>query len=168
MTCLALSLSFTHLLVGTQAGDIHVHSLPSHEYLRTITSHSSPITHLSTLLRPPDLVGTGVKLEAWPIMEIKPLERSRLGKTARDVHAVTLLLRPSHTAELKSLRSLRPPTIAGARETEIESSDKFAELAAENKRLRAGLDRAVKINERMWDGIVDLQLSQPEVNGHAS
>jgi pre-rRNA-processing protein IPI3 len=44
---------------------------------------------------------------------------------------------------------------AGVAET---SSDKVAELEAENKKLKASLERAVKINEKMWKGIVDERL----------
>ncbi len=168
MTCLSISLSSTHLLVGTQAGEIHVHSLPSHQHLRTITAHSSPITHLSSLLRPPDLVGSGAKPDSWPVMEIKPLERMRMGKTDRDVQEVTILLHPSRAAELESLRPARPQLLAGERSNDTESSGKLAAVMADNKQLRSCLDRAVKINERMWNGIVDLQLSQPDPNGHAS
>ena len=146
-------MSSTHLLAGTQAGDIHIHSLPSHQHLRTIISHASPITHLSTLLQPPDLVGTGVKLDSWPVMEIKPLERMRIGKSAEEVQEVTILL-----PRLEQLPGVP---------VDAEFNDKLVELAAENKRLRAGLDRAVKINERMWNGIIDLKLAQPEGNGHA-
>lgn len=168
ITCLALSLSCTHLLVGTRAGEIHIHSLPSHQHLRTILAHSSPITHLSTLLRPTDLVGTGLRPDAWPVMEIKPLERMRIGKAARDVQEVTLFLRPHRSAELDSLRPSRSKIVTAVRTADTESGDKLAETLAENKRLRAHLDRAAKINERMWNGIVDHQLSQPEPNGHAS
>ncbi|CAD6575096.1 MAG: Pre-rRNA-processing protein ipi3 [Tremellales sp. Tagirdzhanova-0007] len=166
VTCLALSISSTHLLVGTHAGDIHVHSLPSHQHLRTILSHASPITHLSTLLRPSDLIGAGVKLDSWPVMEIKPLERMRIGKSVEDVQEVTILLRSNPHVELDTLRPLRPDQLPGV-PVDAESSDKLAELVAENKRLHASLDRAVKINERMWNGIIDLKLAQPEGNGHA-
>ena len=58
ITSMALSLSTTHLLLGTHSGEIHVYSLPAHQHLRTLSSHQSPITHISTLLRPPDLVGS--------------------------------------------------------------------------------------------------------------
>jgi len=98
-------------------------------------------------------------------MEIKPLERMRIGRAARDVQEVTMLLRPNRTDKLDSLRPPRPKILSGGN-GRFESGDKLAELAAENKRLRAGVDRAVKINERMWNGIVDLQLSRPGSNGH--
>lgn len=101
-------------------------------------------------------------------MEIKPLERMRMGKTDRDVQEVTILLHPSRAAELESLRPARPQLLAGERSNDTESSGKLAAVMADNKQLRSCLDRAVKINERMWNGIVDLQLSQPDPNGHAS
>ena len=99
-------------------------------------------------------------------MEIKPLERMRIGKSVEDVQEVTILLRSNPHVELDTLRPLRPDQLPGV-PVDAESSDKLAELVAENKRLHASLDRAVKINERMWNGIIDLKLAQPEGNGHA-
>jgi pre-rRNA-processing protein IPI3 len=47
--------------------------------------------------------------------------------------------------------------------TAVDSSaDRLAELEAENKKLKANLERAVKINEKMWSGIVDAKLAEPE------
>lgn len=95
VTTLTLSLSGSHLISGTSTGQIHIHSLPSHQHLRTILTHSgSPITHLSTLLRPADLVGhlglgedsrggMGGKDE-WTVMEVKQFERMRVGKKERE------------------------------------------------------------------------------------
>lgn len=157
---MALSMSTTHLLLGTHTGEIHIYALPSHQHLRTLSSHSSPITHISTLLRPSDLIGTTTgRKEALPIMEIKPLERMRTGRVAREVQECTLVLGQKGSSRLESLR---PPTrtmfaspSAGVAET---SADKVAELEAENKKLKASLERAVKINEKMWKGIVDERL----------
>ena len=102
----------------------------------------------------------------WPLMEIKPLERMRIGKAARDVHEAIILLRPGvGLAELDSVCPARPVIVPGAQVVDTDTGDKMAELLAENKRLRAGLDKAVKINERMWNGIVDHHLV-PESNGH--
>jgi hypothetical protein len=36
----------------------------------------------------------------------------------------------------------------------VVDDGRLAELESENKRLRAGLDRAVRLNEQMWKGIV--------------
>lgn len=165
---MALSLSSSHLLVGTQSGEIHVYSLPSHQLLRTISSHASPVTHLSTMLRPPDLVGSRTKLDSWPIMEVKPLERTRGGRIAREVQEVSVVLVP--TASTHRFEQLRPPRTqlvpAGGVEHD-DQADRVQELEAENKRLRANLDRAVRINEKMWSGVVELKLAEPITNGQA-
>ncbi len=107
ITSIALSISQSHLLTGTSTGDIHLHSLPSHTLLRTIATHSgTPVTHLSTLIRPADLVGhinfasligsgsgtNGNKSEEWPIMECRPFERMRVGRKERDEQEIGILL----------------------------------------------------------------------------
>ncbi|RSH95363.1 Pre-rRNA-processing protein ipi3 [Saitozyma podzolica] len=167
VTCLALSLSTSHLLIGTRAGEIHIHSLPSHQHLRTIASHSGPITHLSALLRPSDLIGGPFKSDAWPVMEVKPLERMRVGKAARDVQEVTMLLRPRVSpVALDSLRSRQAAPLSVVSAARTDTGDRLAELEAENRRLRAGLDKALQINEKMWSGIVDMKLvDAPAANG---
>lgn len=164
-----MSLSTTHLLVGTQAGEIHIHSLPSHQHLRTMTSHSSPITHLSTALRPPDLIGSRVKLETWPIMDVKPFERMRNGRSAQEVQEISIVIRPSKPAtKLEQLRIPRNTALSSSGERSgTDSGARIAILEEENKRLRANLDRAVKINEKMWSGVVDLKLAEPITNGNA-
>jgi len=176
ITALSLSLSATHLLVGTQSADIHIHSLPSHQHLRSLSSHAGPITYISTLLRPPDLVSgggatssgaaTSTKSESWPIMDIKPLERMRMGKPARDVQEVTMMIRPGSTVSVDSLRPPRPKAALAAVAADAGTGDQLAEVMAENKRLRASLEKAVKINDKMWEGIVDLHLlPKNQVNG---
>lgn len=167
VTCLALSLSTSHLLIGTRVGEIHIHSLPSHQHLRTIASHSGPITHLSALLKPSDLIGGSFKSDAWPVMEVKPLERMRVGKAARDVQEVTMLLRPRVSpVALDSLRTPQAKPLSVVPTASTDTGDRLAELEAENRRLRAGLDKALQINERMWSGIVDMKLvDAPATNG---
>ncbi len=159
----ALSLSATHLLIGTQKAEIHIHSLPSHQHMRTIAAHAGPITHLSTMLRPPDLVGSthAPKQDAWTVMEIKALERIRAGRAARDVQESTILLRPSGGFTLDGLRPDRPRTALSGTGQEAAVSNQLAELIPENKKLRAGLERAVQINEKMWHGMVDRGLERP-------
>ena len=161
-------MSASHLLVGTQSADVHIHSLPSHQHLRTIASHAGPITHLDTLLRPPDLVGsTSNKQDAWPVLDIKPLERMRMGKTARDVQEVTMILKPTASTRLDALRPQRTSRL-GTNAPALSSTDEqLAEVMAENKKLRASLDRAIKINDKMWNGIVDLHLLPKTPNGQS-
>lgn len=159
---MTMSLSTTHLLIGTHTGEIHIYALPSHQHLRTLSSHSSPVTHISTTIRPPDMIGSQVaKKDEWPLMEIKPLERMRAGRVAREVQEATIVLGRRQTDRLNSLRpSGSAPLVAATRAGGIEasSSDRVAELEAENKRLKANLDKAVKLNEKMWNGIVDMRL----------
>jgi pre-rRNA-processing protein IPI3 len=93
-------------------------------------------------------------------MEIKPLERVRAGRIAREVQDCTLVLGQKGSSRLDKLRPAHTTIVAApaaglAAET---SSDRVAELEAENKKLKANLERAVKINEKMWKGIVDERL----------
>ncbi|KIR35058.1 pre-rRNA-processing protein IPI3 [Cryptococcus deuterogattii MMRL2647] len=173
VTSLALSLSSTHLLVGTSAGNIQIHSLPSHQHLRTLSPHAGPVTHLSTLLRPTDLVGSvGAKSDEIPIMEIKPLERLK-SRAPREYHEPTILLRPppctSYTASLLTdlkLRRAAPAKLGGgsggggylAVDSSGGTDDQMAQLLAENKRLKAAFDRAEKINEKLWNKVMDVKL----------
>lgn len=58
ITSLTLSLTSSFLLTGTSTGQIHIHDVPSHQLLRTISSHKGfSITYLTTMLKPPDLIG---------------------------------------------------------------------------------------------------------------
>lgn len=162
ITALTLSLSSTHLLAGTQSGDIHIHALPSHQHLRTLSSHSGPITHLSVLLRPPDLVGAPAqtKTDEWPLMEIKPFERMQAGLPARGMREVTLALRPKGNESVLDGLRLQPkssgPRFTGSAGSNT-SSTQIASLESENKRLKASLDRAIKVNEKMWAGVVNMK-----------
>ncbi|WWD21046.1 hypothetical protein CI109_105527 [Kwoniella shandongensis] len=170
ITCLTLSISTTHLLLGTSLGSISIHSLPSHQHLRTLSSHAGPITHLSTLLRPPDLISapgstTGNNAENWPIIEIKNLERMKSTRSIKEVQESTVLLRPSVDllSQLDDLRPKRTTALLGgstgvAGGVGAQIGDQLSELMAENKKLRLSLEKANKINEKMWNGIVDLRL----------
>lgn len=159
ITSLALSLSSTHLLVGTSAGTIQIHSLPSHQHLRTLSPHAGPVTHLSTLLRPADLVGSvGAKSEEIPIMEIKPLDRLK-HRSPQESHELTVLLRPSTSTSYPAslLSDLRLPpraplTKLGGRQQAVvgnagTTGEQMERLLAENKRLKAAFDRAEKISK---------------------
>lgn len=100
ITTLSLSLSTSHLLLGTSTGQIHIHSLPSLQHLRTLSpaAHKTcPITHISTLLRPSDLHGhvslggssAGAEGEdKWAIRTVGMLERMRVGRREREKHEV--------------------------------------------------------------------------------
>jgi hypothetical protein len=91
-------------------------------------------------------------------MEIRTLERMKVGRAARDLHEPVMLIRPNMT--LQRLDDLRPPKARSLAPVTKDNGegDKVAALEAENKRLRMHLDKAVKLNEQMWNGVVDLHL----------
>ncbi|ORX39063.1 WD40-repeat-containing domain protein [Kockovaella imperatae] len=158
-TSMTLSISASHLLVGTDSGEVSILSIPSHQLVRTLNL-SGPVTHLSTMLRPPDL---GVSNpDRWTPLEVKAFERLRVGKSNREAQDVVMALGPSTKHEL--LTSLRPPRARGSMargsgDVHIQKTNEhLAEILDENKRLRASLDKAVKINDKMWKGVVDLHL----------
>lgn len=173
-------MSNTHLLTGTAAGQIHVHSLPSHQLLRSINAHhgNGPVTYLTTLLKPPDLVaGAGQTApggrigEAWPLMEVKPLERMRVGKAARDVQEVSVLLGPSTDFSILDTLGFdsAAPTAAPVLSTIPSTSDTAADLATaarieelerENKKLKVAFEKATRVNEKIWEGLVDLKMGK--------
>ncbi|WVW79206.1 hypothetical protein I302_101172 [Kwoniella bestiolae CBS 10118] len=175
ITSMTLSISCTILLVGCGDGTVHLYSLPSHQHLRTLNSHNGPITHLSTLLKPVDLISSsgggggngngGGVVEQWPIMEIKNFERMK-SQNHNLSHTVTIkiplntLPSISKSSLLSQLDELRPKSrkSIGGGQSGVEQ-DQMEGLLAENKRLRASLEKATKINERMWNGIVDMKLA---------
>jgi len=94
-----------------------------------------------------------------------------MGRTAKDVQEVTMLLRPHPvSARVDGLRPTRQKLPVGVASAVSSGEDQLAEVLAENKRLRASLDKAVKINDKMWTGIVDLHLlpKDQQANGNAT
>ena len=156
ITALALSITGTHLLVGTQLAEIHMYALPSHQHLRTIAL-AGPVSFLRTIPRPPDMVGVPHKAELWPIMEIKPLERIK-SKITRDNQEVTILLRPKNLEAIAALRPVDEDEPLPFGTATAGEADKIAALEEENKRLRASLEKAARINDKMWAGIVDMKM----------
>lgn len=155
---MTLSSSASQLVVGTRAGDIHIHSLPSHQHLRTLTVHAGPISHVSTMSMPPDLVGRPFRNDEWAVMDIKNLERMRAGRSARDAQEVSILLRPAGFERVDALR--KAPSAGGIVSTPRDKEEvaDTAALHEEIKRLKTALGKAVKLNEKMWNGVVDLKL----------
>jgi hypothetical protein len=75
-----------------------VYDVPSHQLLRTINAHSGPglaVTFLTTLLKPPDLVGHvrlgGDKDYGVPVRPIVPFQRMREARP-REAHEATVML----------------------------------------------------------------------------
>lgn len=183
ISAIALSLSSTHLLVGTQSGEIHVHALPSHQLIRTIAAHNGSITHLSTLPRPADFIGTsGVRTmsasksasESWPIVEIRPFERQKASRQTREAREVVMLAGPKRGDVDDLLSSLGSPIIAASAaglgltssvgavvgSGNVDTASQIADLESENKRLKASLEKAIKDNEKMWNGVVQMKLAE--------
>lgn len=104
LSSICISLTSSILLVGTLGGLIHLYDIPSHQLLRTISTHKGlSISHLETMIRPPDLighinldlrVGTADTQDIIPVKPVVPFQRMRDAK-ARDAHEVTMML-PSH------------------------------------------------------------------------
>lgn len=175
-------MSNTHLLSGTSTGQIHIHSLPSHQLLRSINAHqgNGPVTYLTTLLKPPDLVTTAGQTapgsrvsDAWPLMEVKPLERMRVGKAARDVQEVSLMLGPTSDFSIldtlgfntpASAQTFNPSTTASAdSSSDLSAISRIEELERENKKLKMAFDKATRINEKIWEGLVDLKMGKSTI-----
>lgn len=93
-------------------------------------------------------------------MDIRNLERMRVGKSSKDSQEVHMLLRPS--VGWDTLDVLRDtPTSASlpkGKLQEAQTTDSAA-LQEEVKQLRKALNKALTINERMWNGVVDLKLA---------
>jgi pre-rRNA-processing protein IPI3 len=119
--------------VGTRSGEIHIHSLPSHQQLRTITAHSGPITHLSTLVRPADLSSSATRNDPWPIMEIRNLERTRTNASSKHAQTVGISLRPSmRSSRLDRLRRGSPQVqLVSAQHATSHGEDNSAALSQE-------------------------------------
>jgi pre-rRNA-processing protein IPI3 len=107
ISTLCISLTTSLLLVGTSTGVIHVYDIPSHQLLRSILSFKDKglsITHLATLLKPPDLIGhISLSLEsasggtdAIPVKPVVPFHRMRDVKS-REAHEISILLPIQHT-----------------------------------------------------------------------
>ena len=106
-------------MVGTSSGTIQLYDIASHQLLRTINNTSlkgHAITHLQTLLRPPDLVGHvsaglgtagGVVSgrEVAPTRPIVPFQRIRDVK-AREVHEVLITLPGIQPSDYVSARQI--------------------------------------------------------------
>lgn len=96
---ITISLTSTLLLAGTSTGIIHIYDIPSHQLLRSISTHKGfSIAHLATMLKPPDLIGhvslsinAGHSSESIPVRHVAPFQRMRDAKS-RDAHDITMIL----------------------------------------------------------------------------
>nr|VWO94653.1 Chaperone protein dnaJ 2 [Ganoderma boninense] len=181
VTSLAISLTSSMLLAGTSTGLIHVYDIASHQLLRTLSSHKGmQITHLATMLRPPDLVGHvslsltigtgGETKEGIPMRPIAPFQRIRDGK-AREAHEVSVLLPQiersttsffaySREELIKDHTYFVKPSAAGPEANGVSLQTRVAELESEVARLREQLGKAKGINDVMWESVVQRLVSE--------
>ncbi|KAF7317909.1 WD40 repeat-like protein [Mycena kentingensis (nom. inval.)] len=173
---LAISLTSTLLLAGTAAGIIHIFDIPSHQLLRSISTHKgTSITYLSTMLRPPDLVGH-VSLtvhsgpssdgEGIPVRSVAPLQRMRDAKT-RELHEITVMLPHSSTYQAEAdvytaenlLRDHEFFVQSGVSansnaQDPVSLQSRVNELETEIASLREQLGKAKGLNDAMWETVV--------------
>ncbi|KAF8817499.1 pre-rRNA-processing protein IPI3 [Phlegmacium glaucopus] len=185
LSSICISLTSSILLVGTLGGLIHLYDIPSHQLLRTISTHRGlSITHLETMIKPPDLighisldfrVGTADTKDIIPVKPVVPFQRMRDAK-ARDAHEVTMML-PSHntshlyideassysTEELLCDHAYFVQPLAAVKNGDLDSASlksKVSELESEVESLRGQLCKAKDINDAMWDTVVKRLVSQ--------
>jgi pre-rRNA-processing protein IPI3 len=110
----------------------------------------------------------GTKEEGWPVIEVKPFERMRVGKKERDEQEVGILLGQKSQFDMldefdivdddamEEYAWTRTTGSDGAQGTGNgeEQQGKIDDLQAEVVKLQAQLKRAKEINDEMWKGVV--------------
>ncbi|KAI0331448.1 WD40 repeat-like protein [Cubamyces sp. BRFM 1775] len=186
VTAMTISLSGSMLLAGTTSGLIHIYDIASHQQLRTLSSHKGmAITHLSTMLRPPDLIGhvsltlsagaAGDTRENIPVRPVAPFQRIRDAK-AREAHEVSLML-PQHSTPpgtffsysreelIKDHAFFVQPSAAGPEAAGVSLQTRVSELEGEVSRLREQLNKAKGINDVMWESVVQRIVAEGKEKG---
>ncbi|KAI8985548.1 WD40 repeat-like protein [Trametes punicea] len=185
VTAMSISLSGSMLLAGTASGLIHIYDIASHQLLRTVSSHKGmAITHVSTMLRPPDLIGhisltlgagSADARESIPVRPVAPFQRIRDAK-AREAHEVSLML-PHHSTPagtffsysreelIKDHAFFVQPSAAGPEAAGVSLQSRLSELESEVTRLREQLGKAKGINDVMWETIVQRIVSEGKGRG---
>jgi len=157
-----------------------VYDVPSHQLLRTINAHPGSglaVTHLTTLLKPPDLVGHvqlgGDKDGGTPVLPIVPFQRMREARP-REAHEVTMMLPHARNNTHESVTTYSREELlrdweffVKSRPTATVESDalpaaprldgRVTELEDEVARLKSQLARAKGINDVMWDTLTAAQ-----------
>jgi pre-rRNA-processing protein IPI3 len=173
VTALSLSLTGALLLAGTALGNVHVYDVPSHQLLRTISAHPGSglaVTHLTALLKPPDLVGHvqlgGDKDGGIPVLPIVPFQRMREARP-REAHEVTMMLPHARNSTHESVTTYSREELLRDWEFFVKSGPtasendalsaaprldgRVTELEDEVARLKSQLSRAKGINDVMWE-----------------
>ncbi|TFK39957.1 WD40-repeat-containing domain protein [Crucibulum laeve] len=182
ISSIAISLTSALLLVGTTEGLIHSYDIPSHQLLRTISTHKGlSITTIATMLKPPDLIGhISLELRVGAVSDLKdtippkpimPFQRMRDPKT-RDAHDVSMLLpnqnktyhdeATAYTTEefLRDHAFFVQPSLVKSTASSRGSPDaimlksQVSELESEVESLRGQLVKAKGVNDTMWDTVV--------------
>ena len=189
ISALTISLSSTWLLVGTASGQIHTYDIPSHQHLRSISAHKGfSITHLQTLMKPPDLFGhisidfkVGASADLKDTIPVKPVvafQRTRDAK-ARDSHEVLALLKDttapppdfgsfySSNEFLKEHASFVQPVSndATVQHNTVSLQSRVQDLELEVEQLRSQLAKAKGFNDTMWEGVVQRLVQQGKGKG---
>ncbi|KAG1876566.1 WD40-repeat-containing domain protein [Suillus subalutaceus] len=181
ITVLTISLTSSLLLVGTSTGLIHIYDIASHQLLRTISTYKGmSISHLATMLKPPDLVGhislslgLGSSADAKDIIPMRPVVPFHRIKDSklREAHEVTMMLPvqdetpggipsaydyPEADFQRDYAFFVQPNAIS----TSEASSARVASLEAEVENLREQLWKAKGINDVMWETAVRKVMTQ--------
>ncbi|KAI0675497.1 WD40 repeat-like protein [Trametes maxima] len=186
VTTMTISLTGSMLLVGTASGLIHTYDIASHQLLRTLSAHKGmSITHISTMLRPPDLIGhisltlssgtTGDAGENIPVRPVAPFQRIRDAK-AREAHDALLMLPHDSTPTgmffsysreelIRDHAFFVQPSTASPEATGISLQTRVSELESEVTRLREQLSKAKGINDTMWETVVQRIVAEGREKG---
>ncbi|KAL0064415.1 Pre-rRNA-processing protein ipi3 [Marasmius tenuissimus] len=193
ITSIAISMA-SSLLVGTSSGLIHIYDIPSHQLMRTITTHKGfSITYLSTLLKPVDLIGhisltlnvgsSADSRDAIPVHPVVPFQRIRDMKT-RELHEVSMILPTqdhvyddesafySEDSLLRDQAYFQQTSASLDRGHDtVALQSRVAELEAEVSLLRGQLGQAKGVNNLMWENVVQKMIGQAkskDANGRSS
>ncbi|KAH9014165.1 WD40 repeat-like protein [Lactarius deliciosus] len=159
VTALSFSLTGALLLAGTALGNVHVYDVPSHQLLRTINAHPGPglaVTHLTALLKPPDLVGHDGGI---PVLPILPFQRMREARP-REAHEVTMMLPHARHSTHESVTTYSREELLRDWEFFVKPRSATTTLEDEVARLKSQLARAKGINDVMWETLTQTAAAQ--------
>ncbi|KAF9076795.1 WD40-repeat-containing domain protein [Rhodocollybia butyracea] len=183
VTCISLSLT-SSLLVGTSSGLLYIYDSPTHQLLRTISTHKGlSISYLATLLKPIDLTGhvsislglnssasSVTTMDTIPVKPIVPFQRMRDSKT-RETHEVSMMLPSAQRHEYEDESTLYTKEallrdhafFTGSANSSSFMDDsntvpvlksRVSELETEVATLRNQLGQAKGVNNLMWETVV--------------
>ncbi|KAG9047524.1 Pre-rRNA-processing protein ipi3 [Tulasnella sp. UAMH 9824] len=170
VTSLAISFTGSTLLVGTATGVVQIYDIPSHQLIRSINVQQGfAVTHVSSFLKPLDLVGQMTIGGPSPtdnisVRPISSFHRIR-DQASRDAHEVPITL-PIPTGK-PVLRGALPPydfladhrffmdQQSGATAESTQSlQTRITELESELASMKQNLAKAKGLNDAMWETVV--------------